>query len=82
MGGGIGFSKLKANDMGLESESDRYNSDDDVFTYQVSGGVNYIFSSKISLARYSYLVTTDVDFDDVNLEYHNHNFLLVVKYRF
>lgn len=83
VGGGIGFSKLRANDVGLESERYRDDSDDDVFTYQLSGGVNFLFSRTISLeGRYSYLVTSDVNFDDVNLEYHNHNFLFGVKYRF
>lgn len=78
VGAGIGMSKLDINDPGFQ-ESDS----DEVFTYQLIGGVAYAVNEDWSIdAQYRFMGTSDATIDDTDFDANSNNLMIGLRYNF
>lgn len=78
VGAGMGWSKLDINDPGF-STSDS----DDVFTYQLIGGVAYAFNDKWSVdVQYRFMGTSEATIDGADFNYNSNDVMLGLRYSF
>ncbi len=78
VGVGMGWSKLDINHPGF-SASDS----DDVFTYQLIGGVAYAFNDTWSVdVQYRFMGTSDATIDGVDFNYNSNDLMLGLRYSF
>lgn len=78
VGAGMGWSKLDINDPGF-STSDS----DDVFTYQLIGGVAYAFNDRWSVdVQYRFMGTSEATIDGADFNYNSNDLMLGLRYSF
>jgi opacity protein-like surface antigen len=78
IGVGIGWSKLD-----LDTPAFPVSDNDDVFSYQLIGGVAYAFNEKWSVdAEYRYLGTGDATISGADYDLNSNNLMLGVRYSF
>lgn len=78
VGAGMGWSKLDINHPGF-STSDS----DDVFTYQLIGGVAYAFNDKWSVdVQYRFMGTSEATIDGADFNYNSNDLMLGLRYSF
>jgi opacity protein-like surface antigen len=78
VGAGMGWSKLDINDPGF-STSDS----DDVFTYQLIGGVAYTFNDRWSVdVQYRFMGTSEATIDGADFNYNSNDLMLGLRYSF
>ena len=78
VGAGISMSKLDINDPGFQ-ESDS----DEVFTYQLIGGVAYAVNEDWSIdAQYRFMGTSDATIDDTDFDANSNNLMIGLRYNF
>jgi len=81
--GGLGFSMMDVNNLGVAGDIDTFDSDDTVFAYQLGVGFGYSFNDNLTLdASYRYFASADPDFDGTTAEVASHNILLGFRYNF
>jgi opacity protein-like surface antigen len=78
VGAGMGWSKLDINDPGFSSSDS-----DDVFTYQLIGGVAYAFNDKWSVdVQYRFMGTSEATIDGADFNYNSNDLMLGLRYSF
>jgi opacity protein-like surface antigen len=87
IGGGIGVAQVNVNNGGLQSAA-LVDGNDEVFAYQIGGGVNFALDDRLDLFfEYRYFATDDYDMqyvtgDTVQGKITSHNFGVGVRYGF
>jgi opacity protein-like surface antigen len=87
IGGGIGVARVNVSDGGLPSAA-LVDGDDDVFAYQIGGGVNFALDDRLDLFfEYRYFATDDYDMqyvtgDTVQGKITSHNVGVGLRYGF
>jgi opacity protein-like surface antigen len=87
IGGGIGVARVNVSNGGLPSAA-LVDGDDDVFAYQIGGGVNFALDDRLDLFfEYRYFATDDYDMqyvtgDTVQGKITSHNFGVGLRYGF
>jgi opacity protein-like surface antigen len=87
IGGGIGVARVNVNNAGLQSAA-LMDGNDDVFAYQVGGGVNFALDDRLDLFfEYRYFATDEYDMqyvtgDTVQGKITSHNFGVGLRYGF
>lgn len=78
VGAGLGWSKLVINDPGFHASDS-----DDVFTYQLTGGLAYAFNEKWTVdAQYRFLGTGDATIDGAEFSHNSNDLMLGLRYSF
>jgi opacity protein-like surface antigen len=78
VGAGMGWSKLDINDPGFNTSDS-----DDVFTYQLIGGVAYAFNDQWSVdAQYRFMGTSDATIDGADFNLNSNDLMLGLRYSF
>ena len=85
IGAGIGFANVSVNDLHYVGYSDDANIDDDdtVFAYQLSAGVGFEITERITLdLKYRYFETEDLDIENGTVEYSSNNVYTGIRFSF
>ena len=85
IGAGIGFANVSVNDLHYVGYSDDANIDDDdtVFAYQLSAGVGFEITERITLdLKYRYFETEDLDIKNGTVEYSSNNVYTGIRLSF
>ena len=82
--GGLGYSKVELNDFNVPGSGlPNINEDDNVFAYQVGGGLAYEMTEKATFdIGYRYFATEDPELDTSEVEFQNHILYLGLRYSF
>lgn len=77
IGGGLGYANVEGDIEDLGSE------DDNVFAYQVAGGLAYDLNQDMKIdLQYRFFGTDDPDFDGLEAEYTTHNLMIGFRHSF
>ncbi|MBV5326239.1 MAG: porin family protein [Chlorobium sp.] len=89
LGAGIGYTKVKLNDIKADAGDQGFSADDSVFAYQIMAGVSYIINKNVAIdLSYRYVdaanpsFADDVDGSTTDFEFSSHNFLVGARYSF
>ena len=85
VGAGIGYAAVEVNDLHYigYSKDDDIEDDDSAFAYQLSAGVGFEITERITLdLKYRYFATEDLDIDNGTVEYSSNNVYTGIRFSF